>query len=88
LWSDEFAFLNKTGQADLQTDLFYDYRTCSAHQWALAAINDAYASTKTAAEARAYAASLKFTPELRAMMGDMSGGAAHLCRGATLPRRT
>ena len=25
--SDEFAFLNKTGQADLQTDLFYDYRT-------------------------------------------------------------
>ena len=54
----------------------------------MAAINGAYASTKTAAEARAYAASLKFTPELRAMMGDKSGGAAHLCRGATLPRRT
>ena len=54
----------------------------------MTAINGAYASTKTAAEARAYAASLKFTPELRAMMGDKSDGAAHLCRGATLPRRT
>jgi pimeloyl-ACP methyl ester carboxylesterase len=27
LWSDEFAFLNKPGQADIQSDLFYDYRT-------------------------------------------------------------
>lgn len=27
LWSDEFAFLSKPGQADIQTDLFYDYRT-------------------------------------------------------------
>jgi pimeloyl-ACP methyl ester carboxylesterase len=27
LWTDEFAFLNKPGQADIQTDLFYDYRT-------------------------------------------------------------
>jgi len=27
LWSDEFAFLNQPGQADIQTDLFYDYRT-------------------------------------------------------------
>ena len=26
-WSDEFAFLNRPGQADIQTDLFYDYRT-------------------------------------------------------------
>ena len=27
LWADEFAFLNQPSQADIQTDLFYDYRT-------------------------------------------------------------
>jgi pimeloyl-ACP methyl ester carboxylesterase len=27
LWSDEYAFLNKPGQAEIQSDLFYDYRT-------------------------------------------------------------
>jgi pimeloyl-ACP methyl ester carboxylesterase len=27
LWTDEFAFLNRPGQGDIQTDLFYDYRT-------------------------------------------------------------
>jgi pimeloyl-ACP methyl ester carboxylesterase len=27
LWTDEFAFLSQVGQADIQTDLFYDYRT-------------------------------------------------------------
>jgi pimeloyl-ACP methyl ester carboxylesterase len=27
LWGDEFTFLSKPGQADIQTDLFYDYRT-------------------------------------------------------------
>jgi pimeloyl-ACP methyl ester carboxylesterase len=27
LWTDEYAFLSKPGQADIQTDLFYDYRT-------------------------------------------------------------
>ncbi len=27
LWTDETAFLNKPGQADIQSDLFYDYRT-------------------------------------------------------------
>jgi pimeloyl-ACP methyl ester carboxylesterase len=27
LWTDEFLFLNQPGQADIQTDLFYDYRT-------------------------------------------------------------
>ena len=27
LWADEFAFLSKPGQADIQSDLFYDYRT-------------------------------------------------------------
>ncbi|MGD0103534.1 MAG: alpha/beta hydrolase [Rhodopila sp.] len=26
-WSDEFAFLSRPGEADIQTDLFYDYRT-------------------------------------------------------------
>ena len=27
LWTDEFAFLNRPGQHDIQMDLFYDYRT-------------------------------------------------------------
>jgi pimeloyl-ACP methyl ester carboxylesterase len=27
LWSDEFAFLSQPGQADIQSDLFYDYRS-------------------------------------------------------------
>jgi pimeloyl-ACP methyl ester carboxylesterase len=27
LWTDELAFLNRPGQHDIQTDLFYDYRT-------------------------------------------------------------
>lgn len=27
LWTDEFAFLSKPGEADIQIDLFYDYRT-------------------------------------------------------------
>ena len=27
LWSDEFAFLSQPGQAQIQSDLFYDYRT-------------------------------------------------------------
>jgi pimeloyl-ACP methyl ester carboxylesterase len=27
LWTDEFAFLNRPGQVEIQSDLFYDYRT-------------------------------------------------------------
>jgi pimeloyl-ACP methyl ester carboxylesterase len=27
LWTDEFYFLNQSGQAEIQSDLFYDYRT-------------------------------------------------------------
>ncbi len=27
LWTDEFNFLNRPGEADIQSDLFYDYRT-------------------------------------------------------------
>jgi len=27
LWTDEYAFLNGRGQAQIQSDLFYDYRT-------------------------------------------------------------
>src|SRR5207253_1116315 len=27
LWTDEFYFLNQPGQADIQSDLFYDYRS-------------------------------------------------------------
>jgi pimeloyl-ACP methyl ester carboxylesterase len=27
LWTDEFAFLSQLGQVDIQSDLFYDYRT-------------------------------------------------------------
>ena len=27
LWTDEFNFLSQSGQAEIQSDLFYDYRT-------------------------------------------------------------
>jgi pimeloyl-ACP methyl ester carboxylesterase len=27
LWTDEFAFLSRPGQSDIQSDLFFDYRT-------------------------------------------------------------
>ena len=27
LWTDEYAFLNRPGEAEIQSDLFYDYRT-------------------------------------------------------------
>jgi pimeloyl-ACP methyl ester carboxylesterase len=27
LWTDEYVFINKPGEADIQSDLFYDYRT-------------------------------------------------------------
>jgi hypothetical protein len=27
LWTNEFAFLSQPGQAEIQSDLFYDYRT-------------------------------------------------------------
>src|SRR5215472_11389744 len=27
LWTDEFYFLNQPGQAEIQSDFFYDYRT-------------------------------------------------------------
>ncbi len=27
LWADEFAFLSQPGQSEIQSDLFYDYRT-------------------------------------------------------------
>jgi len=27
LWTDEFAFLGQPGQVDIQSDLFFDYRT-------------------------------------------------------------
>jgi pimeloyl-ACP methyl ester carboxylesterase len=27
LWTDEYAFLNKPGEVEIQSDLFYDYRT-------------------------------------------------------------
>jgi len=35
LWTDEFRFLNQPGQADIQSDLFYDYRSnvASYLQW-------------------------------------------------------
>jgi len=27
LWTDKFGFLSRHGQVDIQSDLFYDYRT-------------------------------------------------------------
>jgi pimeloyl-ACP methyl ester carboxylesterase len=35
LWTDEFAFISQPGQQDMQTELFYDYRSnvASYPQW-------------------------------------------------------
>ena len=38
LWTDEFAFLSRPGQGDIQMDLFYDYRTNVASYPALAGV--------------------------------------------------
>jgi hypothetical protein len=36
-WTDEFAFLSRPGEADIQIDLFYDYRTNVANYLAWSA---------------------------------------------------
>jgi pimeloyl-ACP methyl ester carboxylesterase len=65
LWTDEFAFLSRPGQHDIQTDLFYDYRTNVAsypawqdwlrqHQPPLQVIWGRYDPSFQVAEARAY----------------------------------
>jgi pimeloyl-ACP methyl ester carboxylesterase len=65
LWTDELAFLSRPGQADIQTDLFYDYRTNVANyprwqQWlretlpALLVVWGRYDPSFEVAEAEAY----------------------------------
>ena len=65
LWTDELAFLNRPGQPDIQTDLFYDYRTNVAsypvwQQWLrdtqppLLVVWGKYDPSFEAAEAEAY----------------------------------
>jgi pimeloyl-ACP methyl ester carboxylesterase len=65
LWTDEFAFLGQPGQHDIQTDLFYDYRTNVAsypawqdwlrkHQPALQVIWGRYDPSFRVQEAEAY----------------------------------
>jgi pimeloyl-ACP methyl ester carboxylesterase len=65
LWTDEFAFLSQPGQQDIQTDLFYDYRTNVAsypawqrwlreHRPPLLVIWGRYDSSFQVAEAKAY----------------------------------
>jgi pimeloyl-ACP methyl ester carboxylesterase len=65
LWTDEFAFLNQPGQQDIQTDLFYDYRTNVAsypawqdwlreHQPPLQVVWGRYDPSFQVAEAEAY----------------------------------
>jgi pimeloyl-ACP methyl ester carboxylesterase len=65
LWIDELAFLNRPGQRDIQTDLFYDYRTNVAsypvwQQWLrdkqppLLVVWGRYDPSFEAAEAEAY----------------------------------
>jgi len=64
-WTDEFAFLSRPGQADIQTDLFYDYRTnvasypawqawLSAHQPCTLVLWGKYDPSFQVAEAEAY----------------------------------
>jgi pimeloyl-ACP methyl ester carboxylesterase len=65
LWTDEFAFLNRPGQDDIQINLFYDYRTNVAsypawqnwlrhHQPPLLVIWGRYDPSFQIAEAEAY----------------------------------
>jgi pimeloyl-ACP methyl ester carboxylesterase len=65
LWTDELAFLSRPGQSDIQTDLFYDYRTNVAsypewqrwlreHQPPLLVVWGRYDPSFEAAEAQAY----------------------------------
>jgi pimeloyl-ACP methyl ester carboxylesterase len=68
-WTDEFAFLNRPGQADIQTELFYDYRNNVAsypawqaylrqRQPATPVLWGKYDPSFAVAEAAAYAADL------------------------------
>jgi pimeloyl-ACP methyl ester carboxylesterase len=65
LWTDELAFLGRPGQHDIQTDLFYDYRTnvasypawqawLQANQPPLLVVWGRYDPSFLAAEAEAY----------------------------------
>ncbi len=65
LWSDEFAFMNKPGEGDIQIDLFFDYRTNVAsysawQDWLKQAkpptlvVSGKYDQSFEAAEAQAY----------------------------------
>ena len=66
LWSDEFAFLNRAGEADIQLDLFYDYQTnvqnypnfqkyMKEHQPPMLVVWGKYDPSFTVAGAKAYA---------------------------------
>ena len=66
LWSDEFAFLNRPGEADIQLDLFYDYQTnvqnypnfqkyMKEHQPPMLVVWGKYDPSFTVAGAKAYA---------------------------------
>jgi pimeloyl-ACP methyl ester carboxylesterase len=68
-WSDEFAFLSRPGQADIQSDLFYDYRTnvasypawqawLKAHQPRTLVVWGKYDPSFQVAEAEAYRSDL------------------------------
>jgi pimeloyl-ACP methyl ester carboxylesterase len=65
-WTDEFAFLNRPGQADIQLDLFYDYQTnvekypsfqkyLKDHQPPMLVVWGRYDPSFTVAGAKAYA---------------------------------
>lgn len=66
LWSDEFAFLNRPGEVDIQLDLFYDYQTnvqdypsfqkyMKEHQPPMLVVWGRYDPSFTVAGAKAYA---------------------------------
>src|ERR1700722_15422309 len=65
-WTDEFAFLNRPGEADIQLDLFYDYQTnvqnypnfqkyMKEHQPPMLVVWGKYDPSFTVAGAKAYA---------------------------------
>ncbi|SEH70738.1 Pimeloyl-ACP methyl ester carboxylesterase [Mycolicibacterium rutilum] len=97
LWTDELAFLDRPGQRDIQTDLFYDYRTNVAsyptwqrwlrdNQPPLLVVWGRYDPSFQAAEADAYRRDVP-TAEVHVIdaghfaLDEAPGVVADLCRG-------
>ena len=82
LWSDEFAFLGRPGQADIQSDLFYDYRTDVAQLPGVAGVAAPASSGNAAGSLGAHGTPPSGSREPKPMAGRADGGGASFGRGA------